>query len=86
MDDVHVVNLGALLKAVVTQADRQLIVAVHERALFEYLRIELGPTRDAESLITIEMERTSTTKSTTLAVERFSWQPDRVVFRATNSG
>jgi len=74
-----------LLKTIVREADRQLIVAVHERALFDYLRIELGPTRDEESLITIEMERTAAGNSTTIAVARFTWQPDRVVFRAASS-
>jgi exonuclease SbcC len=80
MDDVHMVNLGALLKAIVNQAKRQLIVAVHDRALFDYLRIELGPTNAGESLITVEMERNDTTKSTTLTPTRYIWQPDKVVF------
>lgn len=80
MDDIHVVNLGTLLKAIVHQAERQLIVAVHDRALFDYLRIELGPTSADESLITIEMERDEAALSTVMRPERHTWQPDKVLF------
>ncbi|HMO15658.1 MAG TPA: AAA family ATPase [Pirellulaceae bacterium] len=80
MDDIHVVNLGALLKAIVHQADRQLVVAVHDRALFDYLRIELGPTKPSESLITIQVEREMGYQSAVLNSERHIWQPDSVVF------
>lgn len=85
MDDIHVVNLGALLKAIVHKAHRQLIVTVHDRALFDYLRIELGPTSAGESLITIQMKRDEATLSTVMIPQRHTWQPDKVVFGSASA-
>ena len=36
---------------------RQVIIAVHERSLFEYLTLELSPTFVDDRLITIELGR-----------------------------
>jgi exonuclease SbcC len=33
------------------------VIAVHERALFEYLRLELSPASPEESLVTVELTR-----------------------------
>ena len=80
MDDIHVVNLGALLKSITQEAGRQLVVAVHDRSLFDYLRVELGPTSAEQSLITLEMQRDEATKSTKIASEKIEWRQDKVVF------
>ncbi len=82
MDDVHVVNMASLLKSICRQAGRQLLVAVHERSLFNFLRLELGPSSDGESLITVEMDRSHSGESTSLHTEKVVWQPDRVTFPA----
>jgi len=57
MDEVHVSQLAALLKTISRQHDRQIILAVHERALFEYLRLEMSPTEPGSHLVTLELER-----------------------------
>jgi exonuclease SbcC len=36
---------------------RRVILAVHERALFEYLKLELSPAGPKEPLITVELTR-----------------------------
>ncbi len=36
---------------------KQLVVAVHERALFDYLSLELSPAFAGDSLITVEISR-----------------------------
>ncbi|MNV87159.1 hypothetical protein D3C71_1812600 [compost metagenome] len=37
---------------------RQVIIAIHERALFDYLTLELSPAFPGDSLITVEVSRT----------------------------
>jgi exonuclease SbcC len=78
MDDIHVVQLASLLRAVVHQAGRQLVLAVHEQSLYDYLRVELGPTRDSDTLICIELTRDG--DSSAIRHEKHQWKPDRVVF------
>lgn len=76
MDDVHVINFAALLKAIAFQADRQIIIAVHERALFDYLCLELGPSKEGQSLIALEVTKTGYTSE--IQSVRREWKPDRI--------
>ncbi|KPH86131.1 hypothetical protein GLUCOINTEAF2_0202985 [Komagataeibacter intermedius AF2] len=57
MDDVHVAQFAALLRTLAKGMGRQLIVAVHERALFDYLSLELSPSFPGDSLIAVEITR-----------------------------
>ncbi|MDO9712298.1 AAA family ATPase [Paracraurococcus lichenis] len=57
MDDVHIANLAALLRTLSKEHGRQVIVAVHDRQLFEYLRLELSPAFPDDSLLTLELSR-----------------------------
>ena len=82
MDDVKAMQLAGLLRAIVLQANRQLVIAVHERPLFEYLCLELGPTRRDESLIAIELSRHPQNLSVQLHHTLHTWQPDRIRFTA----
>lgn len=43
MDDVHIAQFAALLRTL-KQKGRQVILAVHDRQLFDYLALELSPT------------------------------------------
>jgi exonuclease SbcC len=43
MDDVHIAHFAALLRTLSKEKDRQVVIAVHDRQLFEYLRLELSP-------------------------------------------
>jgi exonuclease SbcC len=56
MDEVHIAQFAALLRSL-KSAQRQVIIAVHERSLFEYLTLELSPTFLDDRLITIELGR-----------------------------
>jgi exonuclease SbcC len=58
MDDVHIAQFAALLRSLSKGMDRQLIIAVHERALFDYLTLELSPAYPGDSLIAVELSRT----------------------------
>jgi exonuclease SbcC len=79
MDDIHVLQLVALLRAVSRQQRRQIVIAVHDRYLFEYLQTELAPTQNEEALISIELLRDSITGEIRVQPETFEWQPDSVV-------
>lgn len=43
MDDVNVTHFAALLRTLSKEQGRQIIIAVHDRQLFEYLKLELSP-------------------------------------------
>jgi exonuclease SbcC len=59
MDEVHVSNFAALLRRVAYDNQRQVVVAVHERALFEYLQLELAPGEGDGELIAVEIAKDS---------------------------
>ncbi len=56
MDEVHIAQFAALLRTL-KSANRQVVIAVHERALFDYLTLELSPAFNGDQLITIELTR-----------------------------
>jgi exonuclease SbcC len=78
IDDVHVVQLASLLRTIVHEAGRQLIVGVHERALFDYLCLELGPTNAAQSMLAIELTGGSEHSGTTVRCDRRIWRDDKL--------
>jgi exonuclease SbcC len=77
MDDVHIAQFAALLRTL-KQEGRQVILAVHDRQLFDYLALELSPTFNGDRLITIELGRSAeglTTAPWNLTV----FTPDRAI-------
>jgi exonuclease SbcC len=57
MDDVHIAHFAALLRTLSKEHRRQVIIAVHNRQLFEYLRLELSPAFADDSLLSPELSR-----------------------------
>ena len=57
MDDVHIAHLASLLRTLSKEHERQIVIAVHDRQLFEYLRLELSPAFPNDSLLTLELAR-----------------------------
>lgn len=57
MDDIHIAHFAALLRTLSKEHGRQIMIAVHDRQLFEYLRLELSPAFPDDSLITLEVTR-----------------------------
>jgi exonuclease SbcC len=82
MDDVHVGQLATLLRTIVREARRQLVLCVQERSLYEYLCLELGPTRESDSLLTIELARNAPGDGSTIRFERRAWKEDLITFGA----
>lgn len=81
MDDVHVIQFASLLRTIAHQTKRQVLLAVHERALFDYLSLELGPSRDGDSLMAIEIVRDEgLVTSSQIQVQKRTWKPDMLQF------
>jgi exonuclease SbcC len=53
MDEVHIAQFAALLRTLSKEHHRQLVIAVHERPLFDYLALELSPAFAGDQLITV---------------------------------
>jgi exonuclease SbcC len=60
MDEVHIAQFAALLRTISKNDGRKFIIAVHDRPLFEYLKLELSPAFDKDQLITVELRRSAT--------------------------
>lgn len=78
MDDVHIAHFAALLRTLAKEHQRQVIIAVHDRQLFEYLRLELSPAFADDSLITLELSRSSQ-HDTQCFSRRYSFQEEKAL-------
>jgi exonuclease SbcC len=74
MDEVHVSQFAALIRMLAKKHDRQVIIAVHERELFQYLCLELSPAFEGDELITIELGHRQDDEDG--GVIRHVWSPD----------
>ncbi len=78
MDDVHIAQFAALLRTLAKGMNRQVILAVHERALFDYLTLELSPAFPGDSLIAVEISRNF--QGEAIAAPRaFNFEADRAI-------
>lgn len=73
MDEVHIAQFAALLRTLSKQMNRQVIIAVHERSLFDYLALELSPAFDGDRLNIIELGRSAIGQTTS------RWDPKTFV-------
>lgn len=79
MDEVHIAQFAALLRTLAkSKTQRQIIVAVHEKPLFDYLALELSPAFQNDRLITIELSR-SADGQTLMNYQPHVWQPDQAI-------
>lgn len=81
MDDVHVAQFAALLRTLSKQHGRQVVVAVHDRQLFDYLRLELSPAFQGDSLLTLELTR-GPRRDTRCLSQRLSFQEEELLAAA----
>ncbi len=78
MDEMHIAQFAALLRTLAKAENRQVVIAVHERPLFEYLALELSPAFPDDRLITVELSR-SVGGSTRCETNILGFKPDRLV-------
>ena len=77
MDEVHITQFAGLMRVLSKRHGRQVIIAVHERELFEYLALELSPAFEGDELITIELGAPADDAGS--GVKRVSWTPDPAI-------
>ncbi len=78
MDDVHISQFAALVRMIAKGLDRQILLAVHDRALFEYLTLELSPAFEGDRLVTIELSKTF--DGELIATPKvFTFEPDKAI-------
>lgn len=77
MDEVHVAQFAGLIRVLAKQHHRQVVIAVHERELFDYLALELSPAYEGDELITIELGERATDEDE--GITRHTWTPDPAV-------
>jgi exonuclease SbcC len=78
MDEVHISQFAALLRTLSKQHGRQVIIAVHEKSLFDYLCLELSPAFEGDRLITVELGRTANEDSVANTLVR-GWKQDLAI-------
>jgi exonuclease SbcC len=78
MDEVHIAQFAALLRTLSKEHQRQVIIAVHDRPLFDYLSLELSPVFAGDELITIELAKIAGDHSW-YNTNRRSFEPDAAV-------
>ena len=81
MDDVHIAHFAALLRTLSKEHYRQIVIAVHDRQLFEYLRLELSPSTPNDSLITLELSR-GPRRDTLCLPDRFTFREETALLAA----
>lgn len=81
MDDVHIAHFAALLRTLSKEHNRQVMIAVHDRQLFEYLRLELSPAFPEDSLLTLELSRGARRDSVCIP-KRFSFRQEAALLAA----
>lgn len=78
MDEVHVQQFAALLRTLARGHGRRIVIAVHERALFDYLSLELSAAQPDDVLVTIELSR-SHEGATVVRPSRLRYVPDHAL-------
>ncbi|MCP3404804.1 AAA family ATPase [Bradyrhizobium sp. CCGB01] len=81
MDDVHIAHFAALLRTLSKEHGRQVMIAVHDRQLFEYLRLELSPAFPDDSLLTLELSRGARRDSVCVS-KRYSYKEETALLAA----
>lgn len=81
MDEVHIQQFAALLRTLAKGHGRRIVIAVHERALFEYLSLELSASQPDDVLVTVELSR-SHEGATVVRPSRMQYVLDRALAHA----
>jgi exonuclease SbcC len=81
MDEVHISQFAALLRTLSKRSGRRVVIAIHERPLYEYLALELSPAFAEDKLITVELGRNASGGTIAKATHHI-WQEDKAIFAA----
>lgn len=74
MDDIHVANFATVVRQLSYSHGRQVLIAVHQQELFEYLALELAPASPAESILKVSLDRRG--DATVIRTDRVEHHPE----------
>lgn len=57
MDDIHVANFAAIIRQLAFVHQRQVVIAIHQPELFDYLSLALAPSDATQSLVRVTLDR-----------------------------
>jgi exonuclease SbcC len=77
MDEVHIAQFAALLRTISRAHGTKVVIAVHERSLFDYLKLELSPAFEKDRLLALELRRTAG-ESTRIVPDLVTYSVDAV--------
>ncbi len=78
MDEVHIAQFAVLLRTLSKEHERQVLIAVQDRQLFDYLKLELSPSFPDDRLITVEFSRSSALKTRAVSTP-IEYKPDSAI-------
>jgi exonuclease SbcC len=80
MDDIHVANFATIVRQLAFVHKRQLVIAIHQPELFEYLSLELAPSDETQSLVRVTLDRGAGT--TSVVVDRVEYAEEKQLRRS----
>ncbi|KRE91181.1 hypothetical protein ASG86_15555 [Arthrobacter sp. Soil764] len=81
MDDIHVANFAAIIRQLAFVHQRQVVIAIHQPELFDYLSLALAPSDGTHSLVRVTLDRGA---GTTLAhIDRVEYVEEPLLHGAT---
>lgn len=80
MDDIHIANFAAIVRQLAYVHQRQVVIAIHQPELFDYLSLALAPSDATQSLVRVRLDRGT---GTTMAhVDRVEYLEEPLLHRA----
>lgn len=81
MDDIHVANFAAIVRQLAFVHHRQVVIAIHQPELFDYLSLALAPSDVTQSLVRVTLDRGAGT--TVANVDRVEYREEPLLRRGT---
>jgi len=81
MDDIHVANFAAIVRQLAFVHQRQVVIAIHQPELFDYLSLALAPSDATQSLVRVTLDRGAGT--TVAHVDRVEYGEEPLLHRVT---
>lgn len=79
MDDIHVANFAAIIRQLAFVHGRQVVIAIHQPELFDYLSLALAPSEATQSLVRVTLDRGAGT--TVAQVDRVEYAEEPLLHR-----
>ncbi|GGJ73287.1 AAA family ATPase [Glutamicibacter ardleyensis] len=79
MDDIHVANFAAIIRQLAFVHQRQVVIAIHQPELLDYLSLALAPSDATQSLVRVTLDRGAGT--TVAHVDRVEYAEESILER-----